>query len=147
MACQIEGPIVDSLYDMALISWSNKLEPPLPAINSPAAVGGINTFSDSKHEQLFTPKGELVGTNAIIHPQKIPKRPAYGPEASTTDPLTGPTTIHSVTHAVDGGGQGNLTPKQEAASTVEDPRLVKQPVGNEERGADFSTGLSNQKII
>ncbi|XXG94350.1 hypothetical protein Hte_000604 [Hypoxylon texense] len=40
MMVQVEGPIVDSLYDMALLSWHKKLEPPLPMINSPAAVCG-----------------------------------------------------------------------------------------------------------
>ncbi|CAG7852085.1 SubName: Full=Uncharacterized protein {ECO:0000313/EMBL:EQB58197.1} [Serendipita indica DSM 11827] len=41
MACQLEGPIVDSLYDMMLISWCNKLEPPPPSISSPAAAGAF----------------------------------------------------------------------------------------------------------
>ena len=31
----LEGPIVDSFYEVALHSWYNKLEPPLPCINKP----------------------------------------------------------------------------------------------------------------
>ncbi|KAK4134471.1 phospholipase D/nuclease [Trichocladium antarcticum] len=41
MMVHLEGPIVDSLYDMALISWHRQLDPPLPTYNAPAARGGI----------------------------------------------------------------------------------------------------------
>ncbi|EFW14872.1 phospholipase D [Coccidioides posadasii str. Silveira] len=37
MMVRFEGPIVDSFYDMALISWSVALNPPLPLIDTPAA--------------------------------------------------------------------------------------------------------------
>ncbi|KAL6232585.1 hypothetical protein BDW75DRAFT_217392 [Aspergillus navahoensis] len=36
MMVRVEGAIVDSLYDTALISWGKALEPPLPRLNSPA---------------------------------------------------------------------------------------------------------------
>ncbi|KAK3985173.1 minor cardiolipin synthase ClsB, partial [Cladorrhinum sp. PSN332] len=39
MLVHLEGPIVDSFYDMALISWHKKLEPPLPSCEEPAANG------------------------------------------------------------------------------------------------------------
>jgi phosphatidylserine/phosphatidylglycerophosphate/cardiolipin synthase-like enzyme len=32
----IEGPIVDSFYDAALLSWGKPLDPPLPLLSSPA---------------------------------------------------------------------------------------------------------------
>lgn len=35
MMTHLEGPIVDSFYDIALHSWHNKLEPPLPRIDKP----------------------------------------------------------------------------------------------------------------
>ncbi|KKK19065.1 hypothetical protein ARAM_006082 [Aspergillus rambellii] len=38
MMVRVEGPIVDSLYDTALISWGKALEPPFPMLNSPAAM-------------------------------------------------------------------------------------------------------------
>lgn len=44
MSCHLEGPIVDSIYDMALISWHRELNPPLPSHASPAALGGLHTF-------------------------------------------------------------------------------------------------------
>lgn len=139
MACQIEGPIVDSLYDMALISWYKKLDPPLPAINSPAVAGGIDTSGHSMNDRLFGPNGELIGSNVIVHPGKLPKKQSYGRADTEASVLTGPTTVEAATHPVQGGAQGSLTPKQEPVSTVKDPRLVSDPVGNENRGGDFST--------
>ncbi|KAK4159842.1 hypothetical protein QBC43DRAFT_293598 [Cladorrhinum sp. PSN259] len=39
MLVHLEGPIVDSFYDMALISWHKRLEPPLPSAEEPAVDG------------------------------------------------------------------------------------------------------------
>ncbi|GLI81736.1 hypothetical protein PoHVEF18_010125 [Penicillium ochrochloron] len=36
MLTHIEGPIVDSFYDAALLSWGKPLDPPLPLLKSPA---------------------------------------------------------------------------------------------------------------
>ena len=129
MAVHLEGPIVDSLYDMALITWNKKIEPPLPSHNSPAAAGGITAFDYPGHTKLFGEDGELTGTKVVIHPQKIDRPHAFGP-----------TTIQNLLHAVAGGGTEPRTPKDEEESTVENPRLVEQPVGNAQRGADLATG-------
>jgi phosphatidylserine/phosphatidylglycerophosphate/cardiolipin synthase-like enzyme len=37
MLAHIEGPIVDSFYDSALLSWGKALDPPLPLLHSPAS--------------------------------------------------------------------------------------------------------------
>lgn len=55
----MEGPIVDSFYDMSLISWHNQLSPPLPSHNSPAATGGLPSFELQTHHQLFDGDGKL----------------------------------------------------------------------------------------
>lgn len=74
MMIQLEGPIVDSLYDMALISWHKALEPPLPSHNSPAARGGIGSFGDTSHHEMFrqgdiqentTPKAKDSGSDQL----------------------------------------------------------------------------------
>lgn len=67
MMIQLEGPIVDSLYDMALISWHKALEPPLPSYNSPAAQGGIGSFGETSHDEMFR-QGDLQA-NAISNAQ------------------------------------------------------------------------------
>lgn len=55
----IEGQIVDSFYDMSLISWHNQLKPPLPSHNSPAAMGGLPSFKSRTHSQMFNRDGTL----------------------------------------------------------------------------------------
>lgn len=32
----LEGPVVDSFYDMALMSWAEKMDPPLPLLVNPS---------------------------------------------------------------------------------------------------------------
>ncbi|KAA6406800.1 MAG: hypothetical protein FRX48_09524 [Lasallia pustulata] len=57
MMTHIEGPIVDSFYDMSLASWHNELKPPLPSHNSPAALGGLPSFQQQSHASMFNPDG------------------------------------------------------------------------------------------
>lgn len=86
MMVHLEGPIVDSLYDMALISWHKKLEPPLPSHDSPAVRGGVGSFGRS-HEAIFGPGGEIKGHKAIVDPSKMPPRESsgYGKGGSSSD--------------------------------------------------------------
>ena len=59
MMTHIEGPIVDSFYDMSLASWHNELKPPLPSYNSPAALGGLPSFQQQSHRGMFNPDGTV----------------------------------------------------------------------------------------
>jgi hypothetical protein len=121
MMIHLEGPIVDSMYDMALISWDKKLEPPLPSHNTPAVQGGLGSFGDKSHDEIFGPDGSLKGHSAIVHPDKMQERKAYEHEhreikypgdipsqasndtsdTGRADVLTGPSTTDSVLHPVD----------------------------------------------
>ncbi|KAL2070490.1 hypothetical protein VTL71DRAFT_13516 [Oculimacula yallundae] len=113
MMTHLEGPIVDSLYDMALISWNNKLDPPLPSANSPASQGGISSFQSDNHNAMFSQNG-VEGRSSIVHPDQMGARKAYDyhpkdvnqpgalPASSgiqngdTTDALTGQGTTDNV---------------------------------------------------
>lgn len=112
---------MDSLYDMALISWDKKLDPPLLSLNTPAAAGGLGLFGDKSHDEIFGPDGSLKGHSAILHPDKMQERKAYEYEhreikypgdipsqasndtldTGRADVLTGPSTTDSVLHPVD----------------------------------------------
>ncbi|KAJ7702270.1 hypothetical protein B0H17DRAFT_1157462 [Mycena rosella] len=74
MMTHLEGPIVDSLYDMALISWSLKLTPSLPSSDHPEVEGGLGPIGDETTT-------EESGDNRA-------------------DVVTGPTTVESVVHPV-----------------------------------------------
>ena len=63
MMTHLEGPIVDSFYDMSLCSWHNELKPPLPSYNSPAAMGGLPSFKEKSHEQMFSRQRSPQGFN------------------------------------------------------------------------------------
>ncbi|KAI1962863.1 hypothetical protein LOZ58_002487 [Ophidiomyces ophidiicola] len=47
MMVRFEGSIVDSFYDMALISWDISLKPPLPMIESPASLHEPPSFANN----------------------------------------------------------------------------------------------------
>jgi len=53
MMTQFEGPVVDSLYDMALITWNNPLQPPLPCLKTPAKNSPSPTFNGEGHATMF----------------------------------------------------------------------------------------------
>ena len=59
MGVCLEGPIVDSLYDVCLISWNNALDPHLPSHNTPAVKGGLPTFNDPSFHNIFNQDGTL----------------------------------------------------------------------------------------
>lgn len=60
MMTQFEGDIVDSFYDVALISWHNLMNPTLPCINSPNLGRPTPTFEAKEYATLFDDNGKLV---------------------------------------------------------------------------------------
>jgi phosphatidylserine/phosphatidylglycerophosphate/cardiolipin synthase-like enzyme len=135
MMTHLEGPIVDSLYDMALISWHKKLEPALPSHNSPAVQGGVGSFGNRSHDEIFDQDGSLRGHSAIVHPERMKEQKAYSYESrainqpgvippqttndgtNSADILTGPSTTDSVTRPM-GVSQAPETGVNEAAQEV-----------------------------
>lgn len=63
MMTHLEGPIVDSLYDVCLVSWHEALEPPMPSHSTPAAIGGLPTFDDPSFHAMFDQSGQLLVPN------------------------------------------------------------------------------------
>lgn len=59
MMVHVEGPIVDSFYDTALISWGKELDPPLPMMNSPAAAAPVSCFSVHENDHPQESDGDL----------------------------------------------------------------------------------------
>jgi hypothetical protein len=113
MMTHLEGPIVDSIYDMALISWNKKLEPPLPSYNSPAVQGGLGSFSNKSHNTMSasTEADEPNGQKAYAYNPRAVNKPGVVPpgiandtgDLNRSDVLTGPSMEESVTRK-DGSG-------------------------------------------
>ncbi|KAJ4366777.1 hypothetical protein N0V83_007302 [Neocucurbitaria cava] len=59
MMTHLEGAIVDSFYDVALLSWERAPKPPLPCHNDPAMAATTNTFSHPSFLGLFDENGKL----------------------------------------------------------------------------------------
>lgn len=53
MMTQFEGPIVDALYDMALLTWKNPLHPQMPLLGRPAAGAPPPTFNSAGHRTMY----------------------------------------------------------------------------------------------
>ncbi|KAF2968225.1 hypothetical protein GQX73_g5302 [Xylaria multiplex] len=88
MMVQVEGPIVNSLYDMAMISWHKKLDPLLPYLLShcsPAANTINRTSFSASHTNVFSSTDSIKGHSAIINPSKMSPKNSHGVEATTVD--------------------------------------------------------------
>jgi hypothetical protein len=71
MMIHLEGPIVDSLYDMALISWHLKFTPTLPGIDHPEVEGGLGHPIGNQHTDADNRADVLTGpttVESVVHP-------------------------------------------------------------------------------
>lgn len=115
MMVHLEGPIVDSLYDVGLISWRLQLLPPLPSHNTPAAEGGLSGFAD----RADTGSNSAASGNGIVHePGAVGTSAPVTDDTSRADIVTGPTTTDSVTHP--GGVASQHASNDEIHASVND---------------------------
>jgi hypothetical protein len=60
MMIQLEGPVVESFYDMALMSWAIAMDPPLPLLSIPPAHPDVYKFKqDNEDMQCALPLADL----------------------------------------------------------------------------------------
>ena len=93
MMTHIEGPIVDSFYDMSLCSWSKELTPPLPCLGTPAAQAGLPSYerriqgqtSTSTNTPNTSTGARVQGTDSSgeLHPH-LASGERIGPPKATT---------------------------------------------------------------
>lgn len=60
MMIRMEGPIVDAIYDTALVSWGKSFDPPLPMLSSPAADAPIPSLDAKFPEEQGETLPELT---------------------------------------------------------------------------------------
>ncbi|KAK9850561.1 Phospholipase D/Transphosphatidylase [Penicillium brevicompactum] len=99
MLSHIEGPIVDSFYDAALLSWGKPLEPPFPLLNSPARDAPIQCYKGAEQEN-----GAPSQNGAEALPEHTTKSPHYDldyhHEARRVNECMKPTETQTPTQAV-----------------------------------------------
>ncbi|KAI0295123.1 hypothetical protein B0F90DRAFT_1638400 [Multifurca ochricompacta] len=72
MMVHLEGPIVDSIYDMALMSWSNAMNPPLPLLAKPPTQPDVYSFKrDNENLKYIDPDAIFKTTCAYLHEQHV----------------------------------------------------------------------------
>jgi phosphatidylserine/phosphatidylglycerophosphate/cardiolipin synthase-like enzyme len=65
MLAHIEGPIVDSFYDAALLSWGKVLEPAFPLLNSPAADAPIPCYEEKSSSASAESGAEVLPQHTV----------------------------------------------------------------------------------
>ena len=90
MMTHVEGPIVDSIYDTALITWGNAFRPSLPSHDAPATEGGLNTVSQETKEPLYMDRGPAREQDQVVIdgqsaqlPEHMPGDPHYDPDMAS----------------------------------------------------------------
>ena len=74
MMVRLEGPIVDSLYDSALVSWGRLLGTPLPLLASPARSIPVSSWSGKDLDNYAN------GSERGSMSQHTPDHPQYDPD-------------------------------------------------------------------
>ncbi|KAI0289144.1 hypothetical protein BC826DRAFT_914911 [Russula brevipes] len=70
MMVQLEGPIVDSIYDMALLCWSNIMNPPLPLLSKSPTYPDVYKFQkDNVDLKYIDPEAMSRATRAYLKEQ------------------------------------------------------------------------------
>ena len=89
MMTHLEGPIVDSIYDTALITWGNAFDRSLPSARAPAAEGGLGATGANK-EPTYVEKGPAREQHQIVMdgqaaalPEHMPGDPHYDPDVAS----------------------------------------------------------------
>ncbi|KAL3418511.1 hypothetical protein PVAG01_10227 [Phlyctema vagabunda] len=152
MMTHLEGPIVDSMYDMALLSWHKTLTPPLPSHNTPAAQGGVdlNTNTDQFEANNGAPNN---GPNAIQSGQDASGAYSYKPrhdnqpafrthtdKKNDTSTSVGPNTTESVLHPV----ENSSTRRVNSVTQHPDPAQLGSDPGTENRNPGVTA--ENEKL-
>ncbi|TVY42488.1 hypothetical protein LSUB1_G003283, partial [Lachnellula subtilissima] len=86
MMTHLEGPIVDSIYDTALITWNNHLVPILPSHSTPATNGGLPTpNTEPIYLDRTLPQGQdEIAAEGRVHAERLPEHMPGDPHYDTT---------------------------------------------------------------
>lgn len=89
MMTLVDGPIVDSIYDTALITWGNAFHTSLPSAKATAREGGLGTTEPGK-EPIYVDRGVAREQDQIITegqaaspPENMPGDPRYDPDLAS----------------------------------------------------------------
>jgi len=96
MMTHLEGPIVDSIYDTALLSWEREMNPPFPCLNDPASEDCHTTFDPTSFWELFDEKGKLKAQSARHEAENAKKEGQHLPLHAGGEPHYDPDIAHEI---------------------------------------------------
>jgi phosphatidylserine/phosphatidylglycerophosphate/cardiolipin synthase-like enzyme len=89
MMTHLEGPIVDSIYDTALITWGNAFKTALPSARVPATTGGLANTNEIR-EPLYMDRGPAREQQQVVSegqaaqlPEHMAGDPHYDPDLAS----------------------------------------------------------------
>ncbi|KAK7190264.1 hypothetical protein DPSP01_006791 [Paraphaeosphaeria sporulosa] len=149
MMTHLEGPIVDSLFDTALLAWHTIMEPPLPRLHSPASAGRWTSFDDLTFQSMFSGAESGMGLRRELMPLHAPGDPHYDPNIASEvrrmqdalAPLLGETRAEAITRHL------NFATKLSQNGVVPEDSLDKEmtPMIPHRPHASFPIALVNRK--
>lgn len=77
MMTHLQGTIVDSIYETALITWGLSLHPPLSSANTPANARGLH--ADRQQEPLFMNRGQSRELHDVFRDGEAAQLPEHMP--------------------------------------------------------------------
>lgn len=149
MASRLEGPIVDSLYDTALMAWNTAMSLPLPLLNSPALTAKKTSFDDPTFQSMFNGTENQLGQQREPMPLHAPGNPHFDPDIASEfrrmqdvlAPSPGETPSQSISRHL------NLATKLSQPATVPDSSLgeMMTPMIPHSPHAAFPMALVNRR--
>ncbi|KAM6511439.1 hypothetical protein FALCPG4_016442 [Fusarium falciforme] len=86
MMTHLEGPVVESIYDTALITWNNPLVAKPPSPNSPVAEGGLSASTqDLRRLEILDHEQRHNGSQIVSEDGTCPELPEHTPESPHYD--------------------------------------------------------------
>lgn len=118
---QLEGPIVQSMYDTALLSWWTSLNPPPPLLyQTPSYSNKLDrsSFQFGRNHPAISAKGDFDAIAAksmrrlSINPLPLAavKSDAASPDGSASPPLLSPAPVPSLERSQSNGSTSGFTP-------------------------------------
>lgn len=82
MMVQLEGPVVDSIYDMALITWSNAMKPPLPLLAKVPKCSVVYKFQQDNEDLRYIDPEEMCKATLLYLKERPVNSESQGSQSS-----------------------------------------------------------------
>jgi phosphatidylserine/phosphatidylglycerophosphate/cardiolipin synthase-like enzyme len=141
MMTHLEGEILNSVYNTALLAWFRVFDPPLPCLDSVTGRTNLETFHDPSFQALFDQDDKLRARHDSVHKEDLDGKHEQIPQpdwqSSSLDPDIGAEGERMQTVLAPGDGETRMnTVTKHLSESIQSPLSYIRPL--------TSTGLSNE---